>query len=68
MGYVIISKLVAIHLEPIGWAYKESPDDIYDSGWRIFSGKESQDYIDNANNMEILDISAIIPPTSARIK
>lgn len=44
---------------PVGFMYREAPDGPSDSGWRFFSGKESQDYVDNARNIELYDVNTI---------
>ncbi|MDN3273280.1 DUF2185 domain-containing protein [Frankia sp. RB7] len=34
-------------------------DNTSDSGWRFFSGEESQDFADDPNNFEIYDVNTI---------
>jgi hypothetical protein len=43
----------------VGFMYRESPDNEIDSGWRFFSGLESQEYIDEPNNLAIYDVNTI---------
>lgn len=38
---------------------KETPESPMDSGWRFFSGTESQEEIDNPENVEIYDVNTI---------
>jgi len=38
------------------WAYREKPDRENDSGWRLFTGEESQDYVDNAANIRACNV------------
>lgn len=59
---------------PVGFMYREQPDDKIDSGWRFFAGDESQEYVDNAENLGIYDVNTIanfdreiIPYLSAEI-
>ena len=39
--------------------YREAPDSFLDSGWRFFSGQESQDYSDNAENFCMYDVNTV---------
>lgn len=43
----------------VGYMYREEPDNDYDSGWRIFSGTESQEYVDNPHNTMIYKLNTI---------
>ena len=44
----------------IGFAYREKPDNETDSGWRFLVGNESQEYIDNPDNLLLYSIEDII--------
>jgi len=44
---------------PVGYMYREEPDTPNDSGWRFFSGKESQDYVDDPSNTKIYPVAFI---------
>ena len=44
---------------PVGYMYREAPDDKVDSGWRFFAGDESAYYIDNPSNIGFYDINTI---------
>ena len=43
----------------VGYMYREEPDDKFDSGWRFFSGTESQDYLENPKNLGIYNVNTI---------
>ena len=43
----------------VGYMYREAPRDADDSGWHFFSGDESQEYIDNSQNLAIYNINTI---------
>ena len=45
---------------PVLFMYRESPDHPRDSGWRFFSGDESQEYVDDPDNSGIVALSAIV--------
>ena len=39
--------------------YREEPSFDEDSGWRFFSGTETQEYVDNPKNLMIYDVNTI---------
>jgi hypothetical protein len=39
--------------------YREAPDNDQDSGWRFLSGAESQEFLDNPDNLAIFDVNTI---------
>jgi hypothetical protein len=39
--------------------YREAADSAHDSGWRFFSGEESQAYTDDPNNWALYDVNTI---------
>ena len=43
----------------VGYLYRETPDDDWDTGWRFFSGLESDDYVNDPENLEIYDVNTI---------
>ncbi len=44
----------------VGWCYREQPTEGRpDSGWRFFSGEESEDYVNDAQNTEVYDLNTI---------
>ena len=47
--------------------YREAPDNDIDSGWRFFSGTESQDYADDATNTSLYEVNTIANYDSAII-
>lgn len=44
----------------VGYCYRDYSDIKIDSGWRFLFGDEDEDYLDNPNNTQTLDISEII--------
>ncbi len=44
---------------PVGYMYREEPDAPNDSGWRFFSGRESQDYMDDPSNTKIYPVALV---------
>ena len=60
MGYIIASNLVAKDHQRVGYLYREAPCDDRDSGWRVFSGSENQEYADNPSNFAMYNAETII--------
>ena len=44
----------------VGYMYREPPDSDGDSGWRFFSGKESQAYVDDPSNTQIYPVALVV--------
>lgn len=60
MGYCFASNKITIDGLKVGYMYREEPTDATDSGWRFFSGTESQAYVDNPDNFKIYDVNTIV--------
>ena len=60
VGYIIASAEVVDARKPIGYLYREAPDNSTDSGWRVFSGTEDQDFADNPANFAMYNASTIV--------
>lgn len=39
--------------------HRDVPDDRIDSGWRFFSGFETQPHVDDADNMALYDVNTV---------
>ena len=59
MGYALTTDRVLVDGMPINYMYRQHPDNKQDSGWRFFSGDESEDYLDNPENIEIMNVNTI---------
>jgi hypothetical protein len=46
--------------ERVGYLYREEPDDDNDSGWRITSNTESDDYMDDSANVAHVSLGAVL--------
>ncbi len=44
----------------VGYLYRESPDRDDDSGWRMMAGDESEDYINDSNNLSYVSLGAVL--------
>lgn len=58
-GLCVVSDLITVEGHPVGYAYREEPEDAEDSGWRFLSGVETDAYIDNTKNFSVLDINVV---------
>lgn len=43
----------------VGFMYRQKPDNKLDSGWRFLAGDESEDYMNDINNMDIFCLNTI---------
>lgn len=57
MGGCFITERVAVDGLKIGYMYREVPDRPEDSGWRFFSGDESQEYIDDLTHTGVYEVN-----------
>ena len=54
-----ITDEVTVEGKKIGWCYREEPEeDFPDSGWRFFSGEESDDYLNDPQNTSLADLNS----------
>lgn len=60
IGYIIASNEVISGKKPVGYLYREEPDNENDSGWRLFSGEETQEYADDPRNFAMYNASTIV--------
>lgn len=58
-GSCMATDLITVLGNPVGFMYREEPDNTLDSGWRFFAGSESQEYCEDPRNFEIYDINTI---------
>ena len=58
-GSCLASDQITVQGLPVGFMYREPPDNETDSGWRFLSGKETQEYLDEPGNLAIYDLNTI---------
>ncbi|HZF33164.1 MAG TPA: DUF2185 domain-containing protein [Candidatus Angelobacter sp.] len=58
-GSCFASDRITIDRRPVGFMYREPPDNDVDSGWRFLSGEETQEYVNNPANFAIYDVNTI---------
>ncbi|QDT04471.1 hypothetical protein K227x_28620 [Rubripirellula lacrimiformis] len=59
MGYCFATDRITVDATSVGFMYREEPDDPNDSGWRFFSGDETQEYVDDPENTMIYNVNDI---------
>jgi hypothetical protein len=50
---------------PVGWMHRQLPDNDSDSGWRVFSGDETQQYLDDAANAVVIPLRDLVQADAA---
>jgi len=58
-GACIASDLIVVDGARVGYMYRDPPNNQVDSGWRFFSGEESQEYADDAGNFAFYDVNTV---------
>lgn len=56
----IASARIASDGRPVGSLYREAPGHQDDSGWRLFAGDETEDYLDDPDNAVIVRLSDLV--------
>ena len=59
-GVCLASAYIMQDGKPVGFMYREKPEEELDSGWRFLSGEEDDAYLDNEDNYGVYDIEAVI--------
>lgn len=60
IGALLVSKMITEENKKPRFMYREKPMDINDSGWRIFSGYETDDYTDDSQNIGVYSSKTLI--------
>lgn len=60
-GACIATDHITVEGKKVGYMYREQPSVNVpaDNGWRFFSGEETQEYVDDANNSSFYDTNTI---------
>ena len=58
--FAMVSNKILQEDEPVGWVYREGPDGPGDSGWRILSGNEDEDYLKDVEHVSIFPLSSVM--------
>ncbi len=57
-GCLAVDK-ITVEGKKVGYMYREEPSRPDDSGWRFFSGEETEEYLGNLENIMIYDVNTI---------
>lgn len=58
----IASDRITVDGESVGYLYREEPDEDTewaDSGWRFMAGDETQEYVDDSDNLDLYEVNTI---------
>lgn len=58
-GSCIATDMITVEGKPVGYMYREEPNNPQDSGWCFMSGYEPQEYMDEPGNHAIYDVNTI---------
>ena len=58
-GVCYASDHITVDGREVGFMYRQDPRSDFDSGWRLLSGEETQEYLDVAANLAIYDVNTI---------
>ncbi|KAF2072323.1 hypothetical protein CYY_006357 [Polysphondylium violaceum] len=56
----LVSNLVASDKQPAGYIFREDPTFHLDSGWRIFQGDESDEYMKDRTNFQTIALGSVL--------
>lgn len=59
-GACIATDLITVEGRKVGFMYREAPTHDTDSGWRFMAGDESQDYMDDPDNLAVYDVNTVV--------
>ena len=58
-GGCIASDRITVDGQKVGYMYRENPTSETDSGWRFFSGDETDEYTNNPDNFSMFQLNTI---------
>ncbi len=56
----IVSNQILLDGQPVDYMYREASNRENDSGWRFLAGDESTDYLDDAENVRVVSLGALL--------
>lgn len=60
LSYAVVSHEVSRLGAAVGFVYREAPVFEQDSGWRVFSGGESDEYVADAAHFDTLPLNEVL--------
>jgi hypothetical protein len=58
-GACFATDMILVEGEKVSYMYREAPDNEDDSGWRFMAGSESDEYMDDPDNIGIYDVNTV---------
>ena len=58
-GGCIATDRIMVDGRPVGYMYRERPENDADTGWRFMAGDESDEYMDNGDNLGVYAVNTI---------
>lgn len=58
-GGCIATDLITVDGEPVRYMFREDPHNEMDSGWRFFSGTETDSYMEHPENFDVHDLNTL---------
>ena len=58
-GGCIATDLITVNGRPVGYMYRERPDNDVDTGWRFLAGDESEEYMNDSDNHGVYAVNTI---------
>ena len=58
-GACFATDMILVDGKKVGYMYREDPDNDVDGGWRFMAGPESEEYMDNVDNIALYDVNTI---------
>lgn len=58
-GGCIATDMITVHGHLVGIMYREEPKDQGDSGWRFTAGCETEEYMEDMDNLSVYDVNII---------
>ena len=55
-----VTNKILLDTQRIGYLYREEPDTKEDSGWRFMVGDETDEYMENSDNLQFVSIGAVL--------
>lgn len=58
-GYCYASDMITVDGHKVGFMHREHREDRDDSGWRFYSGLETEEYVENEHHFMMFDLNYI---------
>ncbi len=58
-GGCIASDMITVHGHLVGTMFREDPAEEHDSGWRFTAGCETEEYMNELENLAVYDVNTI---------